>query len=337
MNLIPESNGLHRIRMKSKLTLMQWVKRISIVLLIVIGSGFVFQIISNFIGNEKVSQRLNYAKIDNKRMEYKVSGSGDYTVVFDGAIGTNLYAWNDVCKKVEKSLGVKTFVYNRNGYGFNDIGEKKSTNDQAEDLRVLIRKAGVSGKLILVGEEYGSLVITDFAEKYPELVAGVVLIKPLSEENLKSSEFKKSIRGKYYRSKIESLGTSFGLTTILEKLGLTYSVDGFEENLPKGADEEFSVHKTKKNYRQAVSNELEALYKYQGDYQKENMLSNVPLYIISNDENDPISKIGDKELTTIYTTESNKGIISSTDSDAISNALSLVFKEVKKIEKRMNK
>ena len=50
-------------------------------------------------------------------MEYNYGGSGDYTVVFDGAIGTTLYQWNDVCKKLNE-MGVKTFVYNRSGYGY---------------------------------------------------------------------------------------------------------------------------------------------------------------------------------------------------------------------------
>ena len=259
MNLIPESNGLHKVNMRENLSPVQMVKRISIILAIVLGCGFIFQSLSNFIGNEKVKQRLNYVKIDDNKMEYKASGSGQYTVVFDGALGTNLYAWNSVAKKVEKELDVRTLVYNRYGYGFNTIREHKDITAQTEQLKTLLSKLGLTGNLILVGEEYGSLVMTNFAKEYPDMVAGMVLIRPLSEDNIKSNEFKKKLRFKYYKSKIEAVGASFGLTTLMDKLGLAYSIEGFEQNLPKGADEEFSVHKNKKDYRKAVSNEMENL------------------------------------------------------------------------------
>lgn len=337
MNLIPESNGFKKVNMKDKLTTFQWGKRIAIIIAIIIGSGFIFQTLSNFIGNEKIKQRLNSVKIEENKLEYKVDGSGDYTIVFDGAIGTNLYSWSEITKKVEKDLGVRTLVYNRVGYGFNTIRESRTIDQQTDDLRALVKKMGLTDKLILVGEEYGSLVMTNFAEKYPELVSGVVLIKPLLEDEVKSEEFKKDIRWTYYKSKVESVGASFGLTTLLDKLGLDYTVDGFEENLPKGADEEFSIHKTKKDYRRAISYELENLYKYTGDSQKENMLGAKPLYIISNDENDPIAKIGSKDLTTTYFTESDKDIISSTDSEAVITGISVVLKESKKIDKLASK
>ncbi|MDU3355583.1 alpha/beta hydrolase [Clostridium sp.] len=324
LNLIPESNGLHRVNMREKLSILQWVKKISIVLAVILLCGFIFQSLSNFVGNEQVRQRLNYVKID-------------YTIVFDGALGTNLYAWNDVCKSVEKELGVRTLVYNRDGYGFNTIRDKKDIASQTEELRELIKKLGLTDNLILVGEEYGSLIMTNFAKEYPELVSGMVLIRPLSEEALKSKEFKKSIRWKYYKSKVEAVGASFGLTTLMDKLGLTYSIDGFEENLPKGADEEFAVHKTKKNYRKAVSNELENLYKYNGETQIDNMFVDKPLYIITDNENDPVAKIGTSKLTTIYHTESEAGIISSTNNTSIESGISIVLKEAKKIEKLASK
>lgn len=337
MNLIPESNGLHRVNMREKLSVLQWVKKVSTVLVIVLLCGFIFQSLSNFIGNEQVKQRLNYVKIDDNKIEYKSSGSGSYTIVFDGALGTNLYAWNDVCKIVEKELGVRTLVYNRDGYGFNTIRDKKDIESQTEELRELIKKLGLTDNLILVGEEYGSLIMTNFAKEYPELVSGMVLIRPLSEEILKSKDFKKSVRWQYYKSKVEAVGASFGLTTLMDKLGLTYSVDGFEENLPKGADEEFAVHKTKKNYRKAVSNELENLYKYNGENQLDNTFIDKPLYIITGNENEPVAKIGTSELTTVYHTESEAGIIASTGKDAIESAISIVLKEAKKIEKLANK
>ena len=67
------------------------------------------------------------------------------------------------------------------------------------------------------------------------------------------------------------------------------------------------------------------------------MFIDKPLYIITGNENDPVAKIGTSELTTIYHTESEAGIIASTGKDAIESAISIVLKEAKKIEKLANK
>lgn len=334
MNLIPESNGLKKVNMRKKLTTKEWVKLITTVVLGIFIVGFLFQILTDFIGNESVSTRLNYAKVDTKRMEYKLSGSGDYTIVFDGALGANLYEWESITEKIESDLGVKTFVYNRRGYGFNENIEGEDPSKQAENLKILLRKAGVSGKLIFVGEEYGSLVMTNFAKEYPDSVSGLLLIKPFDEEIMKTKEFKKEIKWKYYKSNIEKIGTSFSLTRILDGIGIATKVDGFEENLSEASMDEFKVHKNQKSYRSAVSSELENLYNYTDESQINGLVSGKPLYIITNDENTSLTKLGNEELTTVYVTESESNIMSMSDEDTIINGISSVLKEAKKIAKK---
>lgn len=331
-NMIPESNGLYRVNMKEKISKAGLLKRISFVIIAIFLIGFIFQTVSNFIGNERVSSSLRYAKVNNDKMEYKYSGSGDYTVVFDGAIGTNLYQWDDICKKLNES-GVKTFVYNRNGYGFNSYADGKTIENQAEDLKILLRKAGASGKLILVGEEYGSLVSTCFANKYPENVAAMFLIKPLDENTIKSKEFKKDIKWTYLKSKIEALGTMFGLTTLLDSFDATYSIDVFEKSLKDYEKDEFEVKKNRKEYRQAISSELGNLYNYNYSFQKDGLLSEKPLYIISNKKNDSLISLSNSKYITVYKTESKEKIISVTDKDAVINGISNILRDLKKINK----
>ena len=334
-NMIPESNGLYRVNMKEKISKGGVLKRIAFVIIAIFLIGIIFQTISNFIGNERVSSSLYYAKVNSEKMEYKYSGSGDYTVVFDGAIGTNLYQWEDICKELNE-LGVKTFVYNRYGYGFSNYVEGKTIENQAEDLKILLRKAGVSGKLILVGEEYGSLISTCFANKYPENVAAMFLIKPLNEDTIKSKEYKKEIKWTYWRSKIEALGTRFGLTTLLDSFDATYSVDVFEKSLDDYKKEEFEVKKNRKEYRQAISSELGNLYNYNNDFQKDGLLNEKPLYIISNTEKDPLVSLSNSKYVTVYKTKSKEKVISVTDKDAVVNGISNILRDLKKINKQNN-
>lgn len=332
MNLIPESNGLSRLKMRQKISRVKLGKKIIVTIVLIILIGYIFQTISNFIGKEKIESILNYVKVDNSRIEYQVKGTGDYTIVFDGAIGTNLYQWDGVIEELDENIKVRTFVYNRNGYGFSDSGDYKTPKKQAEDLKILLRKSGVSGKVILVGEEYGSLIATNFVNLYPESVAGMIMIKPLDEEKVKSDTYKENLKMKYYKSIIETIGSYFGLTTILDKYDLTYEVYSFEESLTEVKKEEYDIHKTKKNFRQAIQNEFTALYSYSDGSQIPGIMKNKPLYIISNYENDSMSKLGDRDKTTIYKTESTKDLISTTDIEAVTNAITSVVREAKRLE-----
>ncbi|MBE6048379.1 MAG: alpha/beta hydrolase [Clostridium sp.] len=335
MNLIPESNGFKKVNMKEKVNAKRCIRNTLFVVIAIFLIGFIVQMLNNFFGVEKVTSSLNYAKIDSRKMEYKLSGSGDYTVVFDGALGTNLNQWNSVIETLkEKKLDVKTFVYNRKGYGFSDGGNLETPEKQAEDLKVLLRKAGVSGKLILVGEEYGSLVMTNFASLYSDSVAGMVLIKPYSEDKVKSEKFKSDIKWPYLKSKIEKTGTMFSLTMLMDKMNLDYSIPEFEEYLTGDSLKEFNILKNQSSYRKAINNELESLYTYSGNTQAKGLMSNKPLYIITNDEEDPIQKIGSENLTTIYKTELQGTVISISDPSSVATGIANVTKEAKKISKQ---
>ena len=337
MNLIPESNGFKKVNMREKADAKVWIRNIIFIILGIFALGFLVQVVNNFLGNEKINPSLNYAKIDNRKMEYKLSGTGDYTVIFDGALGANLNEWNPVIDALkQKGLEVKTFVYNRRGYGFSDAGNLETPEQQAENLKILLRKAGVGGKLILVGEEYGSLVMTNFAKLYPDSVAGMVLVKPYYEDDVKSKEFRSNMKWKYIKSKIEKSGTKFSLTMLMDKMNLDYTINEFEEYLKGDSLEEFNILKNQTSYRKAVNNELESLYTYSGESQISGLMKGKPLYIITNDEDDPIQKIGEEDLTTIYKTELGETVISISDPSTVATGISNVTKEAKKIAKKAN-
>lgn len=334
MNLIPESNGLYKLKKEVNIKGISLIKKIILALILLFALGFISQSISNFIGREKIQSRLHYTKVDNKKIEYNLKGDGEYTIVFDGALGTNLYQWNDITKKVREELNAKTFVYNRRGYGFSDLGEQRNPKEQAEDLKILLRKSGVSGKIILVGEEYGSLVMTNFAKEFPDSVQGMVLINPYSEEDIKTEEFKLNIKEKYKRSKIETVGTYCGVTMLLDKWNLAIDFQEFEDSLKEMDKTEFVVQKTKKKYRQGISYEYYNLLNYNESSQVENLMENKPLYIISKEEKNQVSRIGQEGLTNIYNTKTQSNFVSISDSESVVNGISSVLKESKRIEKR---
>ena len=335
MKLLSHSNGIYKLE-KEKISKIKILKRCAIFLVILLAAGFLIQSVNNLIDNTRLKSKFKYVRLDGKKTEYKLKGSGDYTIIFDGSIGTNLYEWDKICETLEKEGNVSTFVYNRRGYGFNDGGSRLTPEEQAKQLKMLLRKAGASEPYILVGEEYGSLISTNFAKLYPDSVAGVVLVNPISEESLHEKEIKKEIQIPYLRSQLEYVGSNVLLTSLLDKMNLTLENPLFINSLNESQLDEFNSFKNRKNYREAVKNEIENLYKNQSKSQENGLLSSKPLYIISGDEEEPLISLGSKDLTTLYTNSSQENPLSISDPETIVNGVKTVIKQAKKLAKLNN-
>ena len=332
MKLLSHSNGLYKLD-KEKISKMKILKRCAIFLIVLLGIGFLIQSINNLIDNSKFKSHFKYIRLDGKKIEYKLKGSGDYTIVFDGSIGTSLYEWDKVCKILAEEDSVSTFIYNRRGYGFNDGGSRLTPEDQAKQLKLLLRKAGAAEPYILVGEEYGSLISTNFAKLYPDSVAGVVLVNPISEESLSKKENRKNIRIPYLRSQVEYAGSTVSLTSLLDKINLTLENETFINSMNESELEEFNSFKNRKNYREAIRNEIENLYKNTSHSQTEGLLSNKPLYIISNSDSEPLVRLGNSNITTLYVESVEENPFSVVDPESVVNGINTVIKQAKKIEK----
>lgn len=333
MKLLSHSNGVHKVA-KEKTSKRKYFKNCIIFFVGLLIAGFVIQIVTNLVDNSRLKSKFKYVRIEGKKMEYKLKSSGsytpgNYTIVFDGMIGTNMYEWNQICSELEEKK-ISTFIYNRRGYGFNDGSDTRTPEDQAKDLKLLLKKAGAPEPYILVGEEYGSLVATNFVKLYSDSVAGVVLVNPICEETMKTKEFKDSIKPAYYRSKFEAVGSNFSLTSLLSKMGLTMENDTFRKSISQNELEEFDSFKNKKYYKEAVSNELKNLYNGVSDSQTNGLLGNKPMYLITSKEEDPIEKIGSSANTTVYKEEVNESPLSILDPNTIVSGINNVIKDAKK-------
>lgn len=341
MKLLPHSNGVYKVNMKNKMKPKDIIKNVLLAILIVIIIGFIYQRVSNFIAKETLKQRVDYARVDDKRLDYRTDGEGKYTIVFDGNIGANLNQWNLITDKLTSEYDdITTFVYNRRGYGYSDSGSIRTPKEQAEDLRILLRKAAVPAPYILVGEEYGSLVLTEFAKEYPDLVAGIVLVNPLVEDTINSSEFKKSLTMEKVRRKIEGLGSSVGFTTLLDKLGIACDTDEFENKLDENNLHEFKVHRTKSSYTSAVYNEIKNITSGENSSQTDGVFNGKPYYLIAKSGQERLASLGDSNLTKVYNISSESNIISMYDPDTVITGIRQVIKqanEIERLEKKASK
>jgi len=103
-------------------------------------------------------------------------GRGTVTVVFDSGMGDDLEVWRWVWPEVARFARV--FVYDRAGLGRSGPGPRPRTSSRiAEELHTLLSVAGVEGPYVLVGHSFGGLNVRMFAARYPQEVAGIVLVE----------------------------------------------------------------------------------------------------------------------------------------------------------------
>lgn len=334
MKLLPHSNGFYKVNMKRELKPKDIVKNIVVSILVVLLIGFIYQRISNFIAKETLKERVDYTRVDGKRLDYIMEGEGKYTVVFDGNIGANLNQWSEITDKLISDYDdVVTFTYNRRGYGFSDGGSIRTPKEQAEDLRSLLRKSAAPAPYILVGEEYGSLVLTEFAKAYPDLVAGIVLVNPLVEDVINTDSYRRSLFFERIRRNIEALGSEVGLTTLLDKLNLTCNTDEFEAELEERELDEFKVHRTKSSYNNAVKNEYKNITSGNNSSQEEGVFSGKPYYLIAKPGQEVLSNLGDENLTKVYSVNYEENIISMYEPDTVITGIRQVIKQANEIER----
>ena len=109
------------------------------------------------------------------RLHLECTGSGSPTVILEpggGAAATTM-AW--IAPGVARDTRV--CVYDRAGRGWSDAAQTPPDATQiAIDLHTLLDRAHVPGPYVLAGHSFGGLYVMTYAERYPDQVAGLVLI-----------------------------------------------------------------------------------------------------------------------------------------------------------------
>lgn len=106
-------------------------------------------------------------------------GSGGPVVVLEAGIAATSIGWALVQPEIANFTTVCS--YDRAGLGWSGGQQTRRTVDQmTAELAGLLRASGLAGPFILVGHSFGGLLIKAFTLRYPELVAGLVFLDPVS-------------------------------------------------------------------------------------------------------------------------------------------------------------
>jgi pimeloyl-ACP methyl ester carboxylesterase len=115
--------------------------------------------------------------IGTHSLHIRCLGQGGPTVVIDTGVGDTLSRWSDFQSKAAEFAHVCT--YDRAGYGSSEPGPLPRHSMQlAEELHLLLDNAGLRGPFVFVGHSLGGLTMQVFANRYPDKVAGLILLDP---------------------------------------------------------------------------------------------------------------------------------------------------------------
>jgi pimeloyl-ACP methyl ester carboxylesterase len=93
----------------------------------------------------------------------------------DSGLGGTVLDWHLVQPEVAQFARVCT--YDRAGMGWSEPGAQPRTSQQiVKELHTLLGNAGVEGPYVLVGHSFGGVNMQLYASRYPDEVAGMVLV-----------------------------------------------------------------------------------------------------------------------------------------------------------------
>jgi pimeloyl-ACP methyl ester carboxylesterase len=115
--------------------------------------------------------------VDGRQMHLQVRGadSDGPTVVLEAGMGSFSPNWHWV--QEELAPVVRSVSYDRAGLGWSRRSRHpRDAQSIATELRDALREAAIEPPYVLVGHSFGGLPVRAFADLYPELTAGLVLV-----------------------------------------------------------------------------------------------------------------------------------------------------------------
>lgn len=164
---------------------LKWSKRIGLSLLCLIAvlllSAAAYQSISTKLDEKKYPPIGQMVDIGRYRLHLISKGQGGPAVVFDAGLGCGSLHWSLVQPEVAKFT--RAVAIDRAGNGWSDESPMDRTSENiVTEMHEALHKANIQGPYILVGHSFGGLNVQLFANKYPDEVAGIVLVDSSHED-----------------------------------------------------------------------------------------------------------------------------------------------------------
>jgi len=234
-------------------------------------------------GIHTVTQSVDQASVDSlpgqlidvgdHRLYLSCNGTGEPTVILEPGLGGTSAAWGWIEPTV--AAHTRVCVYDRAGRGHSDPSPDPQDGDQiATDLHTLLDRAGVTGPLVMVGHSLGGLYVLDYAARYPQQVAGIVLLDTTPPTAFTSLPD--------YPAIYDMLTTMTGLFPGLARLGVTQLINGVSAaELPAQAESQVRADSSTAGQARSQRDELALVPTMMAQARAVTDLGELPLYVLT--------------------------------------------------------
>lgn len=167
---------------------MRWLRNIALIvgglliLLAIVGASY--EVLARRADARRFPEPGRLVDAGGFRLKLNCTGAGSPTVVLESGLGDVSVEWQPVQSGVAKFTRVCS--YDRAGYGGSDAGPKPRTSTQiAQELRSLLKNAGEKPPFIFVGHSFGGYNVRVFNGRFPDEVAGLILVDSVQEDQYK--------------------------------------------------------------------------------------------------------------------------------------------------------
>jgi pimeloyl-ACP methyl ester carboxylesterase len=152
----------------------RWLVVPLIVVLAVFAIGGALTTVTSALGPTQAAGPGQLVDVGGHRLYIECTGSGGPTVILQSGLGAWSSDWGRIAPEVAATTRV--CAYDRAGHGRSDDVGPQDGMAVATDLHTLLERAEVAGPYVLVGHSTGGPYVRTFASRFPDAVAGVVLV-----------------------------------------------------------------------------------------------------------------------------------------------------------------
>ena len=258
-------------------------------------------------------------------------GQGTPIVVLDTGSGGFSAQWVRVQREVSDTTRV--CAYDRAGMGWSEMGpEPRDAEQISSELHTLLKGAGIEGPFVLVGHSFGGLYTRTYAARYPDEVAGVVLVdssspkqvshRPVTRDSNEPQKQKNAVVPRLAQLGV-SLLARLGVVRLLSKL------DPASPELPQ--QQRAQIDALTPSTRQVVTTALEFLAPTQT--RRLGSLGNKPLAVVTAGASEPSWLEQQNDLATLSSNSMHRVVEGATHTSLLydrsdSQATSAAIEEV---------
>ena len=140
-------------------------------------AGAIYQRVATKIDQRKLGPAPGkMVSVGNHKLHISCMGQGSPTVILESGAPATSIEWS-AWVQPEVAKVTRVCAYDRAGLGWSEAGPGPRGAEQiTSELHTLLQNAGIEGPYVLVGHSVGGHHVRVYADRYPDEVAGMVLV-----------------------------------------------------------------------------------------------------------------------------------------------------------------